>query len=284
MSHKKYRAETNCLNCGSEVTGHFCPNCGQENLETRENFFHLAFHFVSDYFHFDSKFFRSLILLFTKPGFMTKEYWEGKRVRYIHPLRLYFFITIVFMIAATYFYQHVDPARKTGFVQTTVTLDREDSLAVANDPNMSAKFKAIALAKKEEMKGGVALGMDHFFHDLKYISFFMLPLYAFVFKLLFLRRKNLYVDHLVYTMHLQSFAYVLAGIAFVIATFLDNSLSIIRRVTLVSVFIYVVFSLRYLYHQNWVLTILKSVIATGLIVFLLGLVLGVYVVIYFPQT
>src|SRR5689334_9210734 len=134
MSHKKYRKETDCLNCGAQVTGKFCAECGQENLETKENFFHLAFHFVSDYFHFDSKFFRSLIPLFSRPGFLTKEYWEGKRVRYIHPLRLYFFITIVFMVAATYFYQHLDPTKKMSFVNTSVTFDRADSVALAKDP------------------------------------------------------------------------------------------------------------------------------------------------------
>src|SRR3954467_15567727 len=106
MSHKNYRQETNCLNCGAEVTGKFCSNCGQENLETKENFFHLVGHFISDYFHFDSQLFRSLIPLFTKPGFLTQEYWAGRRTRYIHPLRLFFFVTIVFVLSTNAFYKH----------------------------------------------------------------------------------------------------------------------------------------------------------------------------------
>src|SRR5688500_13544904 len=104
MSHKTYRQQTNCLNCGAEVVGRFCHHCGQENIETRENFFYLVGHFISDYLHFDSKFFRSLVPLFVKPGFLTKEYWEGRRMKYIPPLRLFFFVTIIFMVFTSYFY------------------------------------------------------------------------------------------------------------------------------------------------------------------------------------
>src|SRR5688500_1590968 len=105
MSHKKYRAETNCLNCGTEVLGRFCQNCGQENIEIKENFFHMVTHVMGDFFHFDSKFFRSLKPLFIKPGFLTREFWDGKRMQYIHPLRLFFFVTIVMVIIANAYYK-----------------------------------------------------------------------------------------------------------------------------------------------------------------------------------
>src|SRR6188768_2656745 len=123
MSHKKYRTETNCLNCGAEVSGKFCSACGQENLETRENFLHIAGHFISDYFHWDSKFLRSLIPLFTKPGFLTKEYWQGRRLHYIHPLRLFFFITVIFMIATTAFYKQFGHKLKDRMMTNTIKID-----------------------------------------------------------------------------------------------------------------------------------------------------------------
>jgi hypothetical protein len=280
MSHKKYRTETNCLNCGAEVTGKFCPSCGQENLETRENFFHLAFHFISDYFHFDSKFFRSLVPLFIKPGFLTKEYWEGKRVHYIHPLRLYFFITIIFMVSATYFYQNLDKKVKRSFVDTNVTLSRTDSIALANDPNR----EQVIQSKHDEASRKAFIGMDRYFHDLKYISFLLLPVYALIFKLLYIRKKNLYVDHLVYTLHLQSFAYVLVGAVFLLALLFQDHLGLVRRITVFLLFAYIVLSLRFLYHQKWWKTILKSVIATGLIIFVMGLVLGFYVVLSYVNS
>jgi Protein of unknown function (DUF3667) len=103
---KKYREETNCLNCGAEVTGRFCPECGQENVDSHESFFHLVGHYTADFFHFESKIPRSVIPLLTKPGFLTKEYWEGRRIRYIHPLRLYLFVSVLFVASAAFYHQH----------------------------------------------------------------------------------------------------------------------------------------------------------------------------------
>ncbi|MDB5019374.1 MAG: hypothetical protein JWQ28_501 [Pedobacter sp.] len=98
MSSGKYRAEHNCLNCGHHVEEHFCTHCGQENIEVREDAFHMISHAVADYFHFESKFFATIRPLLVKPGNLTKEYVSGKRVSFIHPIRLYIFISILFFI------------------------------------------------------------------------------------------------------------------------------------------------------------------------------------------
>jgi hypothetical protein len=95
---RKLRSETNCLNCGAEVKGHFCSECGQANYEPRESFRHILTHFITDYLHLDEKFFSSLKYLLFNPGLLTKEFNAGKRVKYVHPFRLYIFITIVFFI------------------------------------------------------------------------------------------------------------------------------------------------------------------------------------------
>lgn len=98
---KHYRSENNCLNCGATVTGKFCSECGQENLELHEDFLHLALHGVGHYFHFESKFFNSIIPLITKPGFLTKEYFAGRRASYLSPISMYIFISIVFFFLST---------------------------------------------------------------------------------------------------------------------------------------------------------------------------------------
>ncbi|MDO6390426.1 DUF3667 domain-containing protein [Pontibacter sp. BT731] len=98
---KHYRVDQNCLNCGVTVTDKFCPNCGQENLELREDFLHLVLHSVGHYFHFESKFFNSLVPLFTKPGYLTKEYFAGRRASHLNPISLYIFISILFFFLFT---------------------------------------------------------------------------------------------------------------------------------------------------------------------------------------
>lgn len=95
---KHYRHETDCLNCGAELHGHFCHVCGQENLEMKETFGHMMSHAISDYFHFDYQFFHTLKPLLFKPGKLTTEYMTGHRAAYLHPVKMYIFISIVYFL------------------------------------------------------------------------------------------------------------------------------------------------------------------------------------------
>jgi hypothetical protein len=92
------RKDSTCLNCGHEVTGRFCSNCGQENVETKESFGHLVSHFFQDITHYDSKFLTTLKFLFFYPGLLTKEYISGRRMSYVNPIRLYVFTSFVFFL------------------------------------------------------------------------------------------------------------------------------------------------------------------------------------------
>ncbi|TCC90429.1 DUF3667 domain-containing protein [Pedobacter frigiditerrae] len=98
MSSVKLRKEKDCLNCGHIVEENFCPKCGQENIVTKEDAFHMVTHAIADYFHFEHKFFGTIGPLLLKPGRLTKEYVAGKRMSSIHPIRLYIFISIVFFL------------------------------------------------------------------------------------------------------------------------------------------------------------------------------------------
>lgn len=95
---KHYRKETNCLNCGTNLQGKFCHHCGQENLEIKESFGHMMNHAISDYFHFDHQFFHTLKPLISKPGKLTNEYMAGKRAQYLHPIKMYIFISLVYFV------------------------------------------------------------------------------------------------------------------------------------------------------------------------------------------
>jgi len=92
------RKDKNCLNCGAEVTDRFCPHCGQENLETKESFGQLVGHFFADLTHYDSKFLTTIKDLLFKPGFLTRQYFAGRRTKYLNPLRMYFFISFIFFL------------------------------------------------------------------------------------------------------------------------------------------------------------------------------------------
>lgn len=95
---KHYRKENDCLNCGAELQGKFCHTCGQENLHIKESFGHMLNHAISDYFHFDHQFFHTLNPLLFKPGKLTNEYMAGRRVQYLHPVKMYIFISLVYFV------------------------------------------------------------------------------------------------------------------------------------------------------------------------------------------
>lgn len=98
MSHQPERKEKNCLNCGTTVIGRYCHVCGQENIETRETFWSLTKHFVFDILHFDGKFWHTLKYLIIRPGLVARQYCEGKRNTYLHPIRMYLFTSAVFFL------------------------------------------------------------------------------------------------------------------------------------------------------------------------------------------
>ncbi len=107
MSQNKIRIDKTCLNCNYVVESKFCPNCGQENVETRKSFYHLFIHFFEDLTHYENAFWRTIKNLIFKPAALTKEYLSGKRMSYLAPVRLYIFISFV-----TFFMFSVLPDQK----------------------------------------------------------------------------------------------------------------------------------------------------------------------------
>jgi Protein of unknown function (DUF3667) len=98
VSRHHLRHDKTCLNCGFSVEERYCSRCGQENLEPKESVGHLIRHFFEDITHFDGKFFVTVKDLIVRPGFLTREYVEGRRMTYLNPIRMYIFISAVFFV------------------------------------------------------------------------------------------------------------------------------------------------------------------------------------------
>lgn len=138
MSHSKERAEKNCLNCGETVQGRYCQACGQENIEPKETLWGLVSHFFQDITHFDGKFFSTGRLLFTRPGFLPKEYLRGKRASYLHPIRMYVFTSAIFFLI---FYSVFD-VRNMGIGNKRTDKEQIANLAEAKERSLkTAKTK-----------------------------------------------------------------------------------------------------------------------------------------------
>src|SRR5205809_7447754 len=93
---------THCENCGAELTGPHCAQCGQAAIDYRRSFRHVIVDVLDSFLNWDSKFFATIGLLIVKPWRLTNEFLSGKRVRYLHPLRLYLLASILFFFAVNY--------------------------------------------------------------------------------------------------------------------------------------------------------------------------------------
>jgi hypothetical protein len=112
MSKTPLRQDKTCLNCRYVVENRFCPNCGQENINTRKTFHHLFIHFFEDLTHYENAFWKTIKNLIFKPATLTKEYLSGKRLSYLAPVRLYIFISFI-----TFFLISVFPNHDSDFLE-----------------------------------------------------------------------------------------------------------------------------------------------------------------------
>jgi len=78
-----------CRNCGARATGHYCPNCGQETRIALPTFGTFMREAAGRYVALDGRAWRTLFALVARPGFLTLEYFNGRRRRYIRPARLF---------------------------------------------------------------------------------------------------------------------------------------------------------------------------------------------------
>jgi hypothetical protein len=78
-----------CRNCGAHATGHFCASCGQETRLALPTFGAFMREAAGRYVALDGRFWRTLLALVARPGFLTLEYFSGRRRRYIRPARLF---------------------------------------------------------------------------------------------------------------------------------------------------------------------------------------------------
>ncbi|MDE1898937.1 MAG: DUF3667 domain-containing protein [Xanthomonadaceae bacterium] len=84
-----------CGNCGSLLKGPWCHRCGQEAHDPMQRFRGALRDLLEQVLHFDGRLWRTLLPLYFRPGFLTRDYLAGRRVRYVAPLRLMFFLAVI---------------------------------------------------------------------------------------------------------------------------------------------------------------------------------------------
>src|SRR5205085_5160756 len=119
-----------CENCGAPMSGPFCAKCGQHAVDYRRSFGRVFADVLDSFLNWDSKFFATIGLLLARPWKLTIDFVAGKRVRYVHPLRLYLLVSIVFFFVVNHFAKsiHSSPTKISAAERSRVAaeLDKED--------------------------------------------------------------------------------------------------------------------------------------------------------------
>lgn len=88
------------------------------------------------------------------------------------------------------------------------------------------------------------------------MMFIMLPVFALILKLLYIRRKTLYINHLVHSLHIHSFSFLIYGLTVAISIWIFDS-DWIELIALLLVTIYSYISFRTVYNQGHKKTLIK---------------------------
>jgi hypothetical protein len=243
-----------CENCGNEVTQRFCGACGQRREPPVHSLWHFSRVATEDLTHADSRLWRTLAALLFRPGRLTAEFLDGRRARYLPPIRLYLVLSVLFFLVAG--------AVGTRFA--VLQFDDSRPLASANveagaQPEDLPALKGQALFKQACRKSVLDNGRELrqvFLHNVPRAMFIFLPLLAGLMMLMYWRPRHYYVEHLLLFVHNHAFVFLVAGMALLLGR-LVPSIPGLNFVIFLYFAWYMYRSMRVVYRQGRVLTVSK---------------------------
>jgi predicted RNA-binding Zn-ribbon protein involved in translation (DUF1610 family) len=282
--------EARCPNCGTAATRNFCPECGQECISVRLSLRDLASEFLDDHVGWSTRVPRTLGRLLFQPGVLTRDFIDGRRVRYLSPLRLYLSLSVIFFLVVA-----SPPSWSSKTSTTKVTTSRDASFHFvrttgtdsATSDSDSVASRAARIARADSLEADIArhppdtttfkgrmklmflrrnavyarmngteakdLFLGGITRRMPNVMFVLLPLFAFFLKLLYWRRRRFYAEHLVFGLHTHAVAYALLTLS--ILTPWPST----RKWLVIACALYFVLALRRVYGGGIVKTLAKTV-------------------------
>jgi len=203
------RTRTHCQNCTAALTGPYCSRCGQLDVDYNRSFGHVLEDALEGFLHFDGKFLRSARYVFTRPGYLTNEFVAGRRVRYANPVRFYVFASFLFF-AVHALTNHLYARR------ASAPASPAPAAAPAPAGGSHVVFRAMQPNDPSWVEGPLRIQTDpgdtvtapELWHLLPEALFVCVPLFALILKLAYRRSRRLYVEHLVFALHVQGLAFL----------------------------------------------------------------------------
>jgi hypothetical protein len=238
--------------------------------------------FFSGLISYDSRFRKTVSALVLRPGKLSKEYIQGKRIKYVNPFRFFISTAIIFFIAISWInrdnlkefkdtsreeqidnnenfnyefdFEENSPAFKiANFIRAnprTNYIDTVDSLGIEETIINQLKFNFLfGYARLKESPIGF---LNFLLPKLPFFLFFFIPIFTIFNSLLYIRRKIPYTHHLIFNYNQQT--------VFLILLFLAITLSSASLWFLVLYVFYLYKSMRKFYNQSIIKTMSKQFI------------------------
>jgi Protein of unknown function (DUF3667) len=225
---------TTCSNCGASLVGDFCHMCGQKKfVESDRRLSHLLRQFLASATDLDGRIWRTVRALLFKPGLLTREYFEGRRARWISPVSLFLAVTVIYFFAPFHgsdlslqFSQQVSGRMRALALAPDETLDEAHRAGVgqAHTPFtehlIDERVRARDAAARQASNG--ASGYSYHDYRIAYdakaddiskaLVILHMPFAALALMLVFVRQRRYFAEHFVAALHYFAFAMMLLQI------------------------------------------------------------------------
>jgi Protein of unknown function (DUF3667) len=192
-----------CPSCGTKTLGQFCSHCGEKKVGDEDySLRHFLKEAVAALTLLESRVLRSVWLVTSRPGYLSSEYFQGRRVRYMKPLQLFIFLNVLYYFSLTL------------FTATTFTTPLATQLHM-NDYYPTYASRQVHHKLQEERISYETLEKKYNERTSvlsKTLLFLLIPIFALLFYGLFFKKRKHFVEHVVVATHFWAFNLILLGV------------------------------------------------------------------------
>jgi len=278
-----------CPNCNHPLDEqiNYCPSCGQKALPDHLTLKYFLQEFLNNYFSFDSKFFNTVKQLVIRPALLSKEFIDGRRIKYINPIQLFIFSSFLYFLVNSFMFLKESPEaqdfirinndEQNNILSDSLEIQQLDSVFVIQDGENSDtipnSFTGELLKKGKDFNDlDPQTQNEKLSRNISYTVFLLLPVFALYLGFIFRRKGMHYLQNIIFSLHFHSFFHVIGMIMLLFDRLLagDIDTSILMLLTLIYLFV----AVKRFYGFSWISTTFRII---GLII-IYGFTVSVFLI------